>query len=728
MQTRILTWTFSLKLILWIGAFHSLVMAQDLREDGFRHLAPQSMMAEDEHSEWKAEDVIAGKYDEFFKPVTEPIPNINFTTSTYWMKASFTHEGPSAIYYLECARPITNEVRYYELSEAGEIQRVLTSGDEIAFSERPINHRNILFLLEAEPGEQKQFLVAMRSDGEVINAVLKLWTLEGLSSFTQRENLFLGIYYGLLIFVLVIFGFFTVALKHRIYTYYVSYIFSLLLMQASLDGTAFQNLWPGFPWMANHSVLVFSSISVLLMMIYAAAFLKIQQLPKLYGRIYYFLGSIVALCVLTSMFSGFLYEWTFIVINSTSFFVLLTIIAGIFIKASSGQKVNRFFAIAFVCVLSSGLLFISGNLGLFFNEFLTTNAIKIGSAAEVVFLSLAMAGQYQSVQREKEEAQQEAYHHLETLNSVTQNQNVRLEQQVEERTAEIQEKRKLLEQQNKEIIDSITYAKRIQAAILPSNDFFHSTLDDAFVFYLPKDIVAGDFYWIKRVGERVLFAAADCTGHGVPGAMVSVICNSALNRAVREFGLTEPAAILDMTASLVEEAFQQSDHDVKDGMDISLGSVGPLIKSVSPSGAAGGEAETEHRELHWAGANNPLWIVTERNIPELSENMIEANGQRLYEVKADKQPIGQYANRKAYRHHQLRLAKGDVVYLFSDGFPDQFGGEKGKKYKSRPFKHFLLSIQDQSMRTQRETLEQEFKTWQGALEQVDDVCVIGVRI
>ncbi len=251
-----------------------------------------------------------------------------------------------------------------------------------------------------------------------------------------------------------------------------------------------------------------------------------------------------------------------------------------------------------------------------------------------------------------------------------------------------------LKEKNIEILDSIAYAKRIQSAILPSTNQVQEHLKESFILYKPKDIVAGDFYWLEPVGEKLIFAAADCTGHGVPGAMVSVICNNSLNRSVREYDLDVPGEILDKTRELVINEFEKSEDEVKDGMDIALCSI-------------------ENTTLQYAGAHNPLWIV--RN-------------DEIIEIKADKQPVGKFDNLKPYTTHTIELLKGDVIYLFTDGFYDQFGGKLGKKYKSVKFKKLLLSIQSKSMHEQHDYLEQEFESWKGELEQLDDVCVIGVRI
>jgi tetratricopeptide (TPR) repeat protein len=265
---------------------------------------------------------------------------------------------------------------------------------------------------------------------------------------------------------------------------------------------------------------------------------------------------------------------------------------------------------------------------------------------------------------------------------------------IEDQKLEVEQQKEIVEEKNQEITDSINYAKRIQNAILPPEKVVKEYLQESFILYKPKDIVAGDFYWMEHKDGKILFAAADCTGHGVPGAMVSVVCNNALNRAVREHGLTEPGEILDKTREIVIEEFEKSDEDVKDGMDIALCSL-------------------EGNKLQYAGAHNPLWIIR--------------NGE-IIETKANKQPIGKFDNPEPYTTHYFELEKGDSVYIFSDGYVDQFGGEKGKKFKTSAFRELLLSIQDKPMEDQKLVIDKAFENWKGNLEQVDDVCVIGVKI
>ena len=253
-----------------------------------------------------------------------------------------------------------------------------------------------------------------------------------------------------------------------------------------------------------------------------------------------------------------------------------------------------------------------------------------------------------------------------------------------------------VEHKNKEILDSITYAERIQSAILPPMNLMNEKLVDGFVLYKPKDIIAGDFYWLETVGDDVYFSAADCTGHGVPGAMMGVMCSNALTKSVKELGLAKPGEILDATTKIIESRFERSEQMVLDGMDLALCKLN--IKTM---------------RLEYAGANNSLWIIRDNEV---------------LETKADKQPIGMYDDRKPYTNHEISLQKGDSFYIFSDGFVDQFGGPKGKKFKSKPFKNLLLSIQDASMDKQKELIDNALITWQGDIEQVDDICVIGIRV
>jgi tetratricopeptide (TPR) repeat protein len=288
-------------------------------------------------------------------------------------------------------------------------------------------------------------------------------------------------------------------------------------------------------------------------------------------------------------------------------------------------------------------------------------------------------------------------------------------EEVELQKEEIEKQKEVVEEKNHEIMASINYSKKIQTAILPSYDQVKQNLPESFVFFRPKDVVSGDFYWFDKVADDIYFTAADCTGHGVPGAMVSVICANALTKAVKELCIKKPNEILDQVAVIVEDMFDAGDN-VQDGMDLSFCRINKATNYIE-----------------YAGANNPLWIVREKNndpgIEGYEVNLESTDGSiNLYQISADPQPIGKYFAREPFTNHSLQLKKGDSIYMFSDGYQDQFGGPKGKKYKPRVFKKFLMSINNKPMIDQQKAVEEEFIRYKGSEEQVDDICVIGVKL
>jgi sigma-B regulation protein RsbU (phosphoserine phosphatase) len=269
---------------------------------------------------------------------------------------------------------------------------------------------------------------------------------------------------------------------------------------------------------------------------------------------------------------------------------------------------------------------------------------------------------------------------------------------------ELEIKNEIIEEKNKDIKDSINYAQRIQLAILPPVEKINKELKDYFIFYQPKDIVSGDFYWQASVHttpangepqEVVVMAAVDCTGHGVPGALMSIIGSTILNQTVTNRDINSPADVLNY----LNKEIIKSLSTIKDGMDIAFCAI-----------------NRSALELQYAGANNPLYIVRNK---------------QLIEIKADKQAIGadnENAEIKTFTNHIFQLEKGDAVYLFTDGYADQFGGPKGKKFKYKKFQELLIEIHEHTMEEQKSLLKLHHEQWKGSLEQVDDILVIGIRI
>jgi serine phosphatase RsbU (regulator of sigma subunit) len=274
-----------------------------------------------------------------------------------------------------------------------------------------------------------------------------------------------------------------------------------------------------------------------------------------------------------------------------------------------------------------------------------------------------------------------------------------------------------INKQKELITDSITYAQRIQSTILPSQELMEKLLPDHFVLFRPKDIVSGDFYWIKEVQDHLVIVGADCTGHGVPGAFMSMLGITMFNDLISDSCYDAPGAILDQLREKVKDMLlQQGNSDEqKDGMDLAIA----ILNKTT-------------REIHFSGANNPLYIIRKKSVPEQKDlepfASLENGDYRLFELKGDKQPIGTHWEETPFRTTSVYLKEQDSFYMFSDGYIDQFGGENRKKFKSMNFKKLLLSLQDERMDIQRQTLEQNFDQWKGPHEQIDDIIVLGVKV
>ncbi len=254
--------------------------------------------------------------------------------------------------------------------------------------------------------------------------------------------------------------------------------------------------------------------------------------------------------------------------------------------------------------------------------------------------------------------------------------------------------KRIIEYKNKDIMDSIHYALKIQRSMLPSANDFRENFKDSFIFYQSKDVVAGDFYWMEQIDGEVFIAVADCTGHGVPGAILSIICANALEKVICEMCLKDPGEILDAVREIVIKFLTKGDHEMNDGMDIALCKI-----------------NYRNNELTYSGAYNPIYIV--RN----NEMII---------TEPCKQPVGRFVLQESFTSSNFKIENGDAIYLFTDGYADQFGGPKKKKFKYKQFRNLLLEHSQKGMEEQKDIIVETFNSWKGIEEQIDDVCVVGI--
>ena len=360
----------------------------------------------------------------------------------------------------------------------------------------------------------------------------------------------------------------------------------------------------------------------------------------------------------------------------------------------------------------SGLLLVLGFSILLFRLFLQKKKANI-----------LLALQKQEIEEKNEELNQ-------------QNEEIRTQRdEIESQRDKLGEQNYLLEEKKQEIEDSINYAKRIQQATLPDfgqlintgnqysvasnrNTDYRLPLTAYFILFKPKDIVSGDFYWATQINEWLIVTVADCTGHGVPGAFMSMLGISFINEIVRKKEVTKAADVLDQLRKSVIDALRQKGDasEQKDGMDISLCAI-----------------NTTTLEMQFAGANNPCWIVNSRqslvDSPQSTGSFQQpiANSQ-LLELKPDKMPIGIHSNMQPFTNQIYQLQKGDIIYLMSDGFEDQFGGPNRKKFLSKNLKNLLTANSQMPMAEQKQVLENTITEWIGSSEQIDDITVVGVKI
>ena len=268
---------------------------------------------------------------------------------------------------------------------------------------------------------------------------------------------------------------------------------------------------------------------------------------------------------------------------------------------------------------------------------------------------------------------------------------------------EIESQRDQIYKKNKDLLDSIYYAQRIQRAMLPSTDILSANVPDHFILFKPRDIVSGDFYWFRQIKNTIFIVAADCTGHGVPGAFMSMLGISQLNEIVTEYEVNSPSEILNNLRNRIKNSLHQRGQkdQTQDGMDIAFIRI-----------------DVENKTLQYAGAHNPLYVIRKTAI-----------NYELIETKADRMPIGVHPkDHKSFTHNELKLQDNDAIYLFSDGYASQFGGKKSETFKSKRLQDTLIKIQENDMATQKQLLEQTLLNWQGSNEQIDDILIIGIKL
>jgi len=629
------------------------------------------------------------------------IENLDFTTSIFFIDFIITNEtGTDVDIVLETARPITNRVWLFD----NKYGHYVYSGDGIPYDAKDISSKNSALPIHVAAKSSRHYTLTLGSDGEIISLPMIFWEEKAFQQSERNQQFAFGIFYGIFLFVIIIYFTFFLLLRDRLFLFYTIYVFFSGLLQFAFDGYVHQYLFTSGGYLTQHAIIFIAGLTVFFVLHYALRYLELEGKLKKVALI--FSGLVLSISFL-SLIPGKIYELSYPLINASSFIsVLFLLIVALRIRKKN-SKISRLFVIGMFSLLTGAVIFILGNFSVIDAPLLTQNSLKTGTLIEIICLSILMAGKYKSLQEEKEQVQLQLVQELEEKNKLAAEVNIRLEKEVAERTKEIETQRIMLKEKNEDFVSSVKYAERIQSALLSNEQKFKSILPNSFVIFQPKDIVSGDFYWIELLkptklwpDELVVYATADCTGHGVPGAFVSIICNNLLKLGKTHPDVQSPGQALDFVSKEINETLnsEYSDEQIRDGMDISLCTI-----------------DRKNRMLYFAGAKNGVYIVRDKE---------------LIEIKGDRHGIG-YTDDSAtisYTTQEIQLEKGDILYTCSDGYVDQFGGPRGKKFGSKRLKELLLSISNEPLNNQGSTLENAFDIWKDEEEQVDDMLFIGVRI
>lgn len=623
--------------------------------------------------------------------------NFDFTAKTYFLDFVLNNKtGSDQKIVFETARPVTNEVTLFS-----EKTDYLYSGDAIPFKDRAMPVQSSAFLLNLKKDEERRIIVRIKSDGESLVLPVRFWESDRFYQHTSNKWFIYGIYYGIFIFVTIIYLTFYVQLRDKLFLTYTLYVFLSGLLQFALDGYMYRFVFSSGGYFADHMVIVIAGGAVFFALQYASDYLRLKGKNR---KITNWIERAVLLTIALSLFNGKVLEVCYVAINAISLLAVIYVLILSFRVRRLNPDISPLYVIGMLALLLGATIFIVGNTGLLDVPEVTQYGLKAGALVETIFLSILMAGKYKSMQDEKERAQTQLLVELEEKNKLISESNVKLEAEVKARTREIEEQRSQLKEKNEDFVASIKYAERLQKALLTDEVKFRSVFEDTMIFFRPRDIVSGDFYWAEEIRANELwpdglkvFAVADCTGHGVPGAFVSIVCNNLLKMAATSPKVNYPGEALNLIDRELQVILNSGRRELlRDGMDVALVAIDP-----------------KRKKAYFSGARSGLLIVRK------GEEII---------LRPDKRPVGyKEESDEQFVTQEIDLESGDMLYAFSDGYPDQFGGPKGKKFLSKRLRELLCENASHPGVDQETILAATFDSWRGKLEQVDDVLVVGVR-
>jgi two-component system, sensor histidine kinase LadS len=627
-----------------------------------------------------------------FQAVPGEVPNFNITSATIWGKVFLTPVENSN-WYLSLDPASYSNVTFYQ-KKGNTAWEELSSGITNLNANAPLIVNHFFIKLNLVKGDTTLLLFKLK-DVSPIQIDIKIGPLDSFIVGLHNIALYDGICIGTLLLMIIYNTFLYVSNREKVYLYYLFYILFSLTFSILMCGNIFHFPY-AIKWLIREVPVLLQIGFGVFGLLFTVKFLAIRPGSVLYKTIRIFI--ILAVIELFFSISPFKKEALIFLQIMGGVLTVLSLWAGF--SALKQKKTGAgYYLLGFGAYAISLIFLILSSQNLFPMTDFTWHVLLTGSGIEAVMLSFALGDKMKVLQLEKTEAQDNTLKALQENERIIKEQNVFLETKVKERTIELAEK-------NKEITDSINYARRIQDGILPPEEEIQKGLRDYFILYKPKDIVAGDFYWFLKTKtsntakDLAVIAAVDCTGHGVPGAFMSLLGYTLLNQTAKNPDVNSPADVLNYLNRELPHTLKShgQEANIRDGMDMALCAF-----------------DFNEMKMHFSGANNPVWIIRENE---------------LIELKPDKQAItaSDDMEKKSFTNHVFELQKGDRIYLFTDGFADQFGGPKGKKFKYKQLQEMLFAVKGWDMAEQKNILHKKFEDWKGELEQVDDVLLIGVRV
>ena len=651
-------------------------------------------------------DISSKEYQSKFKKNTEQLPRNNHTKSAYWIRYTVSDSSDSTVKWMQEFYDSSIEKLFFYLPDGKGGFKEFEAGNSIAFRKKKIQHKNFVFLLPDFSG--KEITYYARIESKHLNFMLSvIRTYERFTFYALNEYYFLGVFYGLIIAMAIYNLFIFITTKDRTYLYYVLYVLSNALYCMSLDGTGFHYIWRNHPEINPFVTSISLFMMVMFVLLYTENFLSLRRLAPVFYKI---LNFIIIFRIII-----FVAEFSLVPnLKNTMFFdaapMIFSYIA-VILALKKGFKPAWYFALG-ITFLIGGFIISNLTVNSIFgfsipNNILTVYSFNFGTVIQMMFLSFALADRIQVMKKETDKAQLEIINQLRDNEELIEIINKDLEVKVNERTSEVMNQKAELEKQSakiahlyKEVTDSIETSKVIQQSILPSESVIKMFLPNYFILYKPKDIVSGDFYWFHVRNHKVYIAAVDCTGHGVAGAFMSLIGYNLLNQIMKEKSNDTAADILTKLNQDVIKSLHQDEAGAlsREGMDVALCVI-----------------DMAHKKIQFSGANNPLYHIRNKEIT-------------VY--KADRNSIGIQRGGKVatFTNQELDFQKDDTIYVFSDGYAGQIGGEDGmQKFMYPRFRELIINSSSLPMTEQREALDNAIEDWKKDQEQLDDILVMGFK-